>query len=262
MSRCQKGKSCGATCIEKVKLCRVGLPKVSKTLDRARDNINTSTAPKGAASGTKEEGKSAISEESRKAAKETIAKYAETEPATTALMERLAKENNSKLVDLDFRLKTEDSLARKIEGEKHEYGGDARRTAASMSDINRYTMQIPQGKYGDNVKNVIDELQSQGFQVRIKNYWSEDAGPYRGMNVALTHPDGRKIELQFHTAASLRIKNKIHGDYEEYRVSRDNDRRRVLWDRMVRFSRTIPMPKGALSIGSPEDVKKIEFRPV
>lgn len=200
-----------------------------------------------------------ISPESRSAASEIIAKYSKAERSTTALMSSLADKHGVELVGLKYRLKSEDSLARKIETTKHEFGGDARRAAASMSDINRYTMQVPTTKFGTSVKGVLAELERQGYNLRIKNYWSPDAGPYRGMNVALIAPDGRKIELQFHTRQSLEVKSKTHRDYEEYRISTDNARRRVLWDRMVALAVTIPMPRGAMEIGGPEAIKRLKF---
>lgn len=250
---CRKGKSCGSTCIQRLKICQIELGKTGKGIERVRDEVQSAPVNK------KPKPIFKISPESRKAAAETIDKYAKGEPATTALMEGLSKKNGMELVGLGNRLKSEDSLARKIETTRHEFGGDAKKAAQSMSDVNRYTMKVPPGKFGDSVKDVLSNLERQGYSLRIKNYWSKDAGPYRGLNVALTAPDGRKIELQFHTVDSLRIKSKTHKDYEEYRISSDNVRRRELWDRMVRMSRTIPMPRGAMDIGGPSDIKRIEF---
>lgn len=246
--RCGKGKPCGGTCIGSRKVCRVDLASAGKALNKVQNTV---------AKGESAEFK--IGEDSKKAAKEILAKYAKSEPRATALLSDLAKRNGMELVGLKHRLKSEESLARKIESEKDAFGGSAKRTAQSLSDVNRYTMQVPPGKYGEAVKDVLTRLKEEGYSVRIKNYWSPDAGPYRGMNVALTHTDGRKIELQFHTEDSLRVKYKTHKDYEEFRVSKDNRRRKELWDRMVRLSRTIPMPSGAMEIGGKEAIKVLKF---
>lgn len=254
--RCHKGKSCGATCISRRKICLIELSKVGESFNNVRQELQISPPSKPSKQIFR------ISPESRKAAAEIIAKYAKGEPATTSLMEKLAKKNGMELVGLKNRLKREDSLARKIETTRHKFGGDANKAAQSMSDINRYTMQVPPGKFGASVKDVLSNLEKQGYSLRIKNYWSPDAGPYRGLNVALTAPDGRKIELQFHTADSLKVKSSTHKDYEEYRISKDNVRRREIWDRMVALAKTIPMPRGALDIGSPEELIKRQFEPI
>jgi hypothetical protein len=246
--KCGKGKPCGGTCIGSRKVCKIALASAEKALGKVQGAIS-----KDGPSEFK------IGEDSKQAAREILAKYAKSEPRATALLSSLAKKNGMELVGLKHRLKSEDSLARKIESEKDAFGGNAKRAAQSMSDINRYTMQVPPGKYGEAVKDVLTRLKEEGYSVRIKNYWSPDAGPYRGMNVALTHTDGRKIELQFHTEDSLKVKHKTHKDYEEFRISKDNGRRKELWDRMVRLSRTIPMPSGAMEIGGKEAIKILKF---
>lgn len=265
--RCDKGKPCAGACVNRDKVCRIELPSAGKGLDKVQTVLKE--PPKRPTNAGKLQGSLkeppkrpagiTIGDDSRKAAKEILAKYAKSEPKATALLSDLANKHGMELVGLKHRLKSEDSLARKIESEKDAFGGSARKTAQSMSDINRYTMQVPPGNYGQSVKDVLAKLQAEGYNIRIKNYWSPDAGPYRGLNVALTAPDGRKIELQFHTEDSLRIKSKTHKDYEEYRVSKDNERRKVLWDRMVKVTMTIPMPNEALTIGKPEDLKKLKF---
>lgn len=250
--RCEKGKPCGATCIERIDVCRVNLSETPH-IERLRDLIS---AP------IKKSGELKVGEDSRQAAKDILRKYAKEEPATTKMLSDLAAKNKMEMVGLKHRLKGEDSLARKIEQRKKDHGGDAKKAAQSLSDINRYTMQVPPGKYGKSVDKVLSELRAQGYQLRIKNYWGRDAGPYRGLNVAATAPDGRKIELQFHTKASLKVKGQSHGFYEEFRVSNDNAQRRRLWDQMVALADTIPMPKGALGIGRPEDLQRMEFEPI
>lgn len=250
--RCEKGKPCGATCIERMDVCRVNINESFNT-GRLRDLLSASV---------KKDEELQVGEDSRRAAKEILKKYKNKELSTTKMFMDLARKHDAQMVGLKHRLKGEDSLARKIEQRKGAHGGDARKAAKSLSDINRYTMQVSARKYGDTVKEVLDELRGKGYQLRVKNYWSPDAGPYRGLNVAATAPDGRKIEIQFHTRDSLRVKGESHGPYEQFRVSTDNAQRRRLWDQMVALSDTIPMPKGAMSIGGPEDIQKIEFEPV
>jgi hypothetical protein len=252
--RCDKGTSCRAACINRDKSCRVDLLNQSKELDRASRKVRQAPPVK--------KSQPQASEAAKKAAADILAFYAKGEPATTAMMGMLAKEHKMELVGLKHRLKGEGSLARKIDSEKRNFGGDVNKAAKSMSDVNRYTFQVPPGKYGDSVKAILSYFREQGYNLRIKNYWAKDAGPYRGLNVALIAPDGRKIEVQFHTRSSLYVKGKTHKDYEEFRVSKDNAKRRELWERMTALSRRIPMPKGAMSVGGPESIKKIKLEPV
>lgn len=247
--RCGKGKPCGATCISRDKICVLELgPQFKPILSEVSSKVK------------EEEAKPKISKESKKAAADAIRKYQEGEPATTALLQRLAKQTGSELVGLKNKLKTEESLARKIEKEKGNFGGDAVKTANSMSDINRYTLQLPAGKYGDVAKKVLSELAAEGYSARIKNYWTP-GGPYRGINIALTSRDGRVIELQLHTKDSLEAKSRTHGLYETFRVSDDKVKKKEIWDEMIKISSSIPMPKGAMGIGGKESIKRVNFNP-
>lgn len=252
--RCDKGTSCRGACINRDKSCRVDLQNQGKGLENVSRMVQQAPPVRKI--------QPPVSAAAKKAAAETIAFYAKGEPATTAMMGMLAKEYKMELVGLKHRLKGEGSLARKIDSEKRNFGGDVNKAAKSMSDINRYTFQVPSGKYGNSVKAALAYFREQGYILRVKNYWSKDAGPYRGLNVALIAPDGRKIEVQFHTRSSLYVKGKTHRDYEEFRVSKDNAKRKEIWERMSALSRRIPMPKGAMSVGGSEAIKKIRFEPV
>lgn len=68
--------------------------------------------------------------------------------------------------------------------------------------------------------------------------------PYSGVHTVWRHPDGSHFELQFHTPASSRIKNEIHGMYEEFRVSTDVVRQRDLYQQMAALWDDEPGPSG------------------
>lgn len=245
--QCRKGKETGEA--EKPKrergLSKVGLSSATKT---------TLSEPKN----PPYKGKNA---EVAKVTKELRDKYAKEEPKITGTMQDLAGKHGLQMVGLQARLKSEMSLGRKIESEKDhpDYGGSAKKAADDMSDVVRYTMRAQPGEYGSKVRKVIEDLQSQGYSARIKNYWTPGQ-PYRGMNVALTDPKGLKIELQFHTPDSLRVKDRIHKAYEKFRElpnTPQNLRARTrLWDQMVKISNQLNMPKGdVLSIGQIKQLK-------
>lgn len=152
-----------------------------------------------------------------------------SEPAITKNMIDLANANGATMVGLDFRLKSEDSLARKIDADaKNEFDGDKEKAAENIGDSLRYTMQYSADSYSERVASTLKDLEEQGYEMRVKNYWQE-GNAYKGINVAVTAGDGTIFELQFHTPQSFDIKeNEAHLLYEKYRVETDPEIRTSL----------------------------------
>jgi hypothetical protein len=196
-----------------------------------------------------------------KVTRELRDRYGKEEPKITALMQEMANKYGMQSVGLAHRIKSEMSLGRKIESEKDhpKFGGDAKKAAEDMSDVIRYTMRTQPGEYGKKVRDTIADFQKQGYTARVKNYWSPGQ-PYRGINVALTSKEGIKVELQFHTPDSLRIKDRIHKAYEKFRVSKNDRQRERLFDQMVKISNQLKMPKGdVMGVG---EIKQLQFEPL
>jgi hypothetical protein len=175
------------------------------------------------------------------------------EPKTTEMVTAMAAEHGGEMVGLEQRLKTTDSLARKIDADSvKEHDGDRAAAAASVSDSLRYTTVFDNDTYTAGTAATLKSLEADGYSIRAKNFWS-DGDDYQGMNVKATK-DGVTVELQFHTRDSVRVKEtQLHPVYEEYRKSTDNTKRRELWDRMVGIASTIPKPAGyatLLTIGT------------
>lgn len=252
MSRCSQGKPCGSTCISRIYECLKDLPVDPKGLSQVSGVIQ----------GGKEKIKEPpVSEESQRAAEEIHARYAKAEPEITKKMKDLASKNGVSMHGLEYRLKDLDSIARKVELEKERHR-NANRAAKFLTDISRYTMSVPTEDYGKKVKSILAEFEKDGYKVNVKNHWSKNAGPYRGLNVRLISPDGNRIELQLHTPRSMEIKDKIHPLYTEFRSSKDNKQRLDLWNKMTRLSESIPMPKGAMGIGEEKDIVIRKFEPI
>jgi hypothetical protein len=185
------------------------------------------------------------------AAQRVREKAAAVEPEITRDMIDTANANGGTMEGLDYRMKAEKSLARKIDDEKAELGGDVDATADKMSDVVRYTMTFEEPAYTEGVAGTVGGLEVKGYDMRVKNYWVE-GDPYQGINVAAVHPNGQKFELQFHTPGSLKAKDPIHAEYETYRESRDNRTRWTTYRRMTRMAASIAIPAGpVLSIGTP-----------
>ena len=171
------------------------------------------------------------------------------EPAITGLMEGIAKTIGADFAVLDGkssleqRLKSTDSLARKIDADaEKDHGGDREKAANAISDAVRYTLNVDGEKYTDGVEKTIGALEQTGWKVEsVKNFWQQ-GDPYDGTNIKLSK-DGVKVELQLHTPQSHKVKEvDLHTDYEKYRTSTDNSERKRLWDGMVEKAKAIPRP--------------------
>ena len=203
------------------------------------------------------------------AAKAQREKVAAAEPEITRDMIDTANRHGAKMEGLGFRLKSEKSLARKIEDERDdpEFGGDPVKTADAMSDVARYTMTFRDSSYVQGARDVVDDLESQGYQLRVKNYW-QPGDPYQGINIAAVHPEtGVKFELQLHTPTSLDFKEpRVEADdpikrqgahvlYEIYRESGSMRTRVSLYRSMQRQAAQVPVPPPRdelLAFGTPK----------
>ena len=195
------------------------------------------------------------SPEAVKAAERIRKRAEEAEPVITSLMVSLAEKSGGVFAEvtdpqtgekkdsLIERVKSTDSLARKIDADaEKDFGGDREKAADAIHDAVRYTLNVSEENYTDNLENTISTLESSGWKIEsVKNFW-QAGDPYDGTNMKISR-DGVKVELQLHTPSSHTIKEeKLHKDYETYRESKDNVERRQIWDRMVETAKSIPRP--------------------
>ena len=199
------------------------------------------------------------------AARRYRSRMTEAEPRITQTIIDLAEEYDARPEGLSFRVKSEESLSRKIvqEVEEKRIAGQVLNVddaAESMSDVIRYTYTIDENNYANSARRIIGDLEDRGYTLRVKNYWSE-GNSYKGINVAMKDPDGIPVELQFHTPESLRVKEgALHEIYEKQRVLTDPDRIAALNDEMREVAATIPTPQGNLNFG--EIIRKSALRVV
>lgn len=255
---CGTGYRCGDTCISRFKRCT--LQGSGGSLEKLGALVARGGRPAGPAGSNEHQyrgydltppanpGYAGSNPQVAKVAKTLRDRIGWQEPAATRMMIDLAEELGGSMDGLAHRLKAEKSLGRKIENEykSEEFGGDMNKAAESMSDVVRYTMKTSNADYIGYTEKVISRFEAEGWTARVKNYW-EAGQPYRGMNVALTSPDGLKVELQLHTPQSMAVKHRTHKLYEEYRVETNNKRRRQLFDRMVRITDRMIPPWGSAS---------------
>ena len=188
----------------------------------------------------------------RAAAKERVAKAKADEPKLTAAMQGCAEEVGGELVGLEYCVKGEGSLTRKIRTETLEKGCTAAQAAASMKDVNRYTMQLTEDNFVAGYEKTVSALKAQGYEVvRVKNTMANPNAPYRGVNTNVKSPDGSIWELQFHTAKSLEVKEVNHKLYETQRKdSTPAVKKAELGRQMAQNATSIPTPAGIEKIGN------------
>ncbi|MBS5865725.1 MAG: hypothetical protein KIC37_05145 [Coriobacteriaceae bacterium] len=190
--------------------------------------------------------------QSRKAAQKLLNKAMCIEPKTTAVLKQ-HESSYSHLTGLEFRLKSEDSLMRKIESDSTRQRVSPELTAKQIHDVIRYTYVCEVDKFGSEFSRIRKDLEEDGYTiVRVRNTLKDTDVQYRGVNTLLKDKDGYVFELQFHTEQSLRVKETNHKLYEEARLldaKKDAKRRSELEQIMKRNADDIDLPFGI------EDVK-------
>lgn len=198
------------------------------------------------------------------AAERFIERSAANEPRITEHMRVIEGSiDHGRLEGLDFRLKGEDSLKRKLATDMAEDINVAPDEAlAGIRDSVRYTLEVPSGNYSHGVQHAVHQLQSQGFEnIKFKNTWDESG--YKGINSTWRDPaTGQTFELQFHTPESFAAKMDAHELYEQQRLPGNSPERieelqaqqREIFDRLDRPSGSaelhVPQTAGA---GTPFD---------
>lgn len=150
-------------------------------------------------------------------------KAAKAEPSITAALNNEVKKCGAEMDGLEFRMKDGDSFMRKVKADARKKGGQ-QKAAESLYDAVRYTQVSDEKNIVKNCKKTIESLRKAGYNVvGVKNTWKDPKNAYNGINCKLVSPDGQKFELQFHTPDSLRVKEEIHGLYEQQRVLSERD---------------------------------------
>lgn len=170
----------------------------------------------------------------RDAYKQTIQHATPIEP----LLSSLVNKHEGSMSDLEFKFKTEESLAEKI------LQRQSISNVHSAWDIVRFTAVFETDIFWTKQKTVLDELQTQGFAiVKVKQSWNND-GTYKGTNIKFLSPDAVQFELQFHTPESLEAKQKAHKIYEILRRKRDDnsEENTILERQMQEIFSAVPIP--------------------
>ena len=187
---------------------------------------------------------------SRERARQLLSKAAAVESGITRDMQRL-ETAHAQLLGLDCRLKSEDSLARKIESDADTRHISMDQAAPGIHDIPRYTLAIDHDRYQETVPTVLSALEQSGYTVeKFNNAWGGKY--YQGVNVQLTSPDGVPVELQLHTPQSFAIKQASHGVYEIRRDPSTSEEEKAKATRLsLAYNAQVRMPQGADTLAWP-----------
>ena len=166
------------------------------------------------------------------------------EPKVTELMKTIQENAGGEFVQLDQRVKSTDSLARKIDGDAvTEFDGDRSRAADAVSDAVRYTLKVGDENYAQSLDSTVKALEAAGFTLRVKNFW-QSGDPYDGINIK-AKKDGIEIEVQLHTRSSFAHKEGeggTHKIYKAYQVELNDSTRESMWSKMIDIAKGVTRP--------------------
>jgi hypothetical protein len=172
------------------------------------------------------------------------------EPKVTELMKTIQENAGGEFVQLEQRVKSTDSLARKIDSDAvSEFDGDRSRAADAVSDAVRYTLKVGDDNYAQSLDSTVKALEASGFTLRVKNFW-QSGDPYDGVNIK-AKKDGIEVEIQLHTPSSFSHKEGkggTHPIYKAYQVELNDSTRLSMWNQMVEIAKGVSRPANYPSI--------------
>lgn len=169
------------------------------------------------------------------------------EPEITKFLKDVSNSENSELFGLDYRIKTKESLIRKIISDSKEKAIPIKETTNQINDILRYTMINDDESFTYKYFKIIEKMKEKGYNIiRVKNTFV-DGVTYKGINTLVQTKSGDIFELQFHTPESIKVKeDDLHKIYEKQRLlNKNKDKKKwdSLTEEMIQISNTIPIPK-------------------
>ncbi|WP_132208086.1 hypothetical protein [Kribbella steppae] len=123
---------------------------------------------------------------------------------------------------LTRRVKSPDSLARKI------HNAAVKRKRVPLDDVLRYTaLTTSPSELVKTTRHTIDQLTDQGWRVAYAMQSYTDGSRYKGIHAYLAVAGVDRVELQFHSPASAKVKELTTRWYEIERSARASDEERT-----------------------------------
>lgn len=167
-------------------------------------------------------------------ARELLDQVKREQPAIVSDLLGTVETSGGQFVGLEFQIKSQDSLARKL----------LTTSPAEIKDALRYTKTYAPEEFVDGVNSTLADLQSEGYVVTKFRETFQEGESYKGINTSLVSPKGQVYELQFHTPLSFDVKqNETHALYEQYRVlDPATPEARAIEKQLIDISSKIPTP--------------------
>lgn len=181
------------------------------------------------------------------------------EPTITADLSEIVEESGGELTGLEFRLKTKESLERKVLSDMKTMELSEEAVMNRLYDIVRYTSLFNSDSLVQGYQRIVEKLKEKGYNIlRVKNTMGKESASYWGINTVVENPKGYRFELQFHTAQSFQVKQELnHSLYEEQRSSNVSRQRfKELEEQMLSNNRMIKVPTNVSDIKSFDKLKK------
>lgn len=197
----------------------------------------------------------------RRTANRLVRRAEAVDAVLTDTLHQAARQSRGRLGGLQYRIKSRDSLARKLDSIVREEGISMAEAARGITDTNRYTVIWRTRDYAPRQAQFRATLEARGWQVmKDKNYWPT-GNVYRGHNTVWRTPDGAFVEIQFHTPRSYFLKEKrVHPLYEEARLLPPGDPRRLELEEQMRRIWDMATPRNSLRFGDVLTDEEISFR--
>lgn len=132
-----------------------------------------------------------------------------------------AKASGSELYGLENKLKTKESIERKINKNEHEKDISTYDASSDIKDAIRFTTISSEKDYVNNYNSFKKSLEEKGYkEIRCKNYFdlfNKGKVKHKSVQSTFAADDGYEFEVQFHTDASQNAKNKKLPLYNERR---------------------------------------------
>lgn len=159
----------------------------------------------------------------------------------------------AEVIGFDRRLKSPDSLKRKVATSMKEHPGqNVGEALARISDSVRYTLQWPDHRYSVGVTIASRTLAAWGNDnTKWTNRWNGKG--YKGLNTGWQTPrSGHPFEIQFHTPTSKWAQEETHKLYEEQRLPTTTpERAKELQEQQDAIFAMVPVPPDADRLTAP-----------
>ncbi|MFD9903389.1 ATP nucleotide 3'-pyrophosphokinase [Streptomyces sp. NPDC059063] len=183
-----------------------------------------------------------------------IERARQAERTITPQVRAAARASDAELVGLNHRLKSPDSLKRKVATSlKEDPRQNVNDAIARINDSVRYTFQWRDEQYSTGVTVASHLLAAWGnTTTKWSNTWARAKG-YKAINSAWRAADsGHLYEIQFHTPASKKAQEDTHKLYEEQRLPDTTpERAEELQRQQDAIFAAVPVPPGAPELTAP-----------